>query len=140
MSETEPKLHLNVGGPRGWTTACGIESASFVDEHESEDVDCKRCLKAMEKRPVAVDHGEAMTLEEAKAHCKAGGSAYPLWFGKGWCMVWHTFPQKSQGETRDGDFFDRNPVTGSLLLHRFGDRDECEWFKGQQPEELKFDD
>jgi hypothetical protein len=52
MTEREPKLHLNVGGPRGWTTACGIESSSFVDQHktdEHEDIDCRRCLKVMEK-------------------------------------------------------------------------------------------
>lgn len=47
----EPKTHLNVGGPRGWTTACGIESSSFVDKHPADEhyaVDCKRCLKVME--------------------------------------------------------------------------------------------
>jgi hypothetical protein len=51
MQEPEPKVHLNVGGPRGWTTACGIESSSFVDKDKKEDhfmVDCKRCLKSME--------------------------------------------------------------------------------------------
>lgn len=47
--EREPKLHFNVGGPRGWTTACGIESSSFTDKpSEWDEVDCQRCLK---KRP-----------------------------------------------------------------------------------------
>lgn len=52
MTEPQTKCHLNVGGPRGWTTACGIESSDFVDQHKVDDhfmVDCKRCLKAMEK-------------------------------------------------------------------------------------------
>lgn len=53
MSEQQtraPKVHLNVGGPRGWTTACGIESSSFVDQHlveEHDEVDCRRCLQRM---------------------------------------------------------------------------------------------
>lgn len=43
----EEKLHINVGGPRGWTTACGISSANFVDKmDELEDVDCERCLNS----------------------------------------------------------------------------------------------
>lgn len=41
--ERELRWHLNVGGPRGWTTACGIESASFVRDDEVEEVDCRRC-------------------------------------------------------------------------------------------------
>jgi hypothetical protein len=53
MSDTDNrKTHLNVGGPRGWTTACGIESSSFVDLHKPEehvDIDCKRCLRAMKR-------------------------------------------------------------------------------------------
>ena len=45
----EPKIHFNVGGQRGWTTACGIESSSFVEKlDEWDEVDCKRCLR---KRP-----------------------------------------------------------------------------------------
>ena len=54
MADKDKAVHLNVGGLRGWTTACGIESSSFVDQHlvdEHEDVTCKRCLKAMEKLP-----------------------------------------------------------------------------------------
>lgn len=50
MTDRQMKVHLNVGGPRGWTTACGIESASFVDQHLVEDhdeVDCRRCLQAL---------------------------------------------------------------------------------------------
>src|SRR5690348_16556745 len=40
------KTHFNVGGPRGWTTACGIESRSFVDKPtEWNEVDCCRCLE-----------------------------------------------------------------------------------------------
>lgn len=68
-----------------------------------------------------------MTLEEAKEHCKAGNAAHPAWFGKGWAMVYHP--------GTDG-FYDRNPVTGSLTGHRFAERDECQWFDGQQPKEL----
>jgi hypothetical protein len=46
----EPKTHLNVGGPRGWTTACGIESHSFVTERDADEVDCSRCRKVMERK------------------------------------------------------------------------------------------
>jgi hypothetical protein len=45
----EERTHFNVGGPRGWTAACGIESSSFVGKPEDwDDVDCRRCMK---KRP-----------------------------------------------------------------------------------------
>lgn len=50
MSEQELKVHLNIGGPRGWTTACGIESSSFIDQAKAEDhwqVDCKRCRRKL---------------------------------------------------------------------------------------------
>lgn len=47
MMVDDPKTHLNVGGSRGWTTACGIESSSFVDQNNGQDdeVDCKKCQK-----------------------------------------------------------------------------------------------
>lgn len=50
-AEIAAKLHWNIGGPRGWTTACGIESASFVEhDDEREGVTCKRCLRALAVR------------------------------------------------------------------------------------------
>lgn len=57
----EPKIHLNVGGPRGWTTACGIESASFVDQHltdEHDQINCERCLAAIAKATPSDDHAQ----------------------------------------------------------------------------------
>ena len=54
MHEPQTKCHLNVGG---WTTACGIESHDFVDKHKPSEyfmIDCKRCLRAMER----LDHSE----------------------------------------------------------------------------------
>jgi hypothetical protein len=62
---TKEKTHLNIGGPRGWTTACGIESSSFIDQHKIADydeVDCKRCLKAMEAATVMLPLEAAKTL------------------------------------------------------------------------------
>lgn len=50
IDDDNRKWHLNVGGPRGWTTACGIESSSFIDAHKHDEhfmIDCKRCLAAM---------------------------------------------------------------------------------------------
>lgn len=44
MADEDGPYHLNIGGPRGWTTACGIESASFVSDNDLEGVDCGRCL------------------------------------------------------------------------------------------------
>lgn len=57
-----------------------------------------------------------MTLEEAKTAAMAGKMVQPDYFGAGWVMVY-------VGGTNP-DFYDQNPITGSLLLHRFGERDE----------------
>lgn len=74
-----------------------------------------------------------MNLEEAKALCQANPRTkivYAGYFGKGWSMGW------------DGKFFvDINPHTGSLLGHGpFTERDECEWFEGQQPDDPDIDE
>lgn len=61
---TEPKLHFNVGGPRGWTTACGIESASF--DEKWDDVDCKRCLRSRPAAPVIPTLDEVLNAEIVK--------------------------------------------------------------------------
>ena len=52
---SEPRTHFNIGGARGWTTACGMESHSFVDMNaEWAQVDCAKCLKRRRELEVEI--------------------------------------------------------------------------------------
>jgi hypothetical protein len=47
---TDKALHWNAGGPKGWTTACGIESANFVEHRQDRNqVTCQRCVRSLRK-------------------------------------------------------------------------------------------
>lgn len=54
-----------------------------------------------------------MNLAAAKKAAKQGKKVQADYFGPGWGMVFTS-----------NNFYDENPITGSLLLHRFDQRDE----------------
>lgn len=63
-----------------------------------------------------------LTMAEAVHICRKGSAVQPEYFGPGWTMIWRD--SGIYGRPEKGNFFDKNPHTGSLLLHILDSRDE----------------
>jgi hypothetical protein len=102
MTEDRRKWHFNIGGPRGWTAACGIESSSFVSKWD--EVDCQRCLNSEHAKAARLLKGLTEAQRSDLSRCE--GDRW--WSADG--RVTRAMERKGLIERSSGSFSDFTPL------------------------------